>query len=136
MGRRKQAVEITPARLESIQSDANSGENWAELVSYGPACHCGLRSRKEPCTRHMPIEPGWVEEAREMLPTRHHKAIVGLHPRYYCPKCGTVQCPTPKFNPIDDVVSWRIRSHYRKTDKWEENICPGGPIDLDKDKAP
>lgn len=33
---------------------------WAEKVSYGPACHCGLRSVSEPCPRH----PG-KEEADE-----------------------------------------------------------------------
>jgi hypothetical protein len=25
---------------------------WAESVSYGPACHCGLRTAKEVCPRH------------------------------------------------------------------------------------
>lgn len=25
---------------------------WAEEQNYGPACHCGLRGAKEPCTRH------------------------------------------------------------------------------------
>jgi hypothetical protein len=25
---------------------------WAEEVPVGPACHCGLRGTKEPCTRH------------------------------------------------------------------------------------
>lgn len=25
---------------------------WAEERGYGPACHCGLRGAKEPCTRH------------------------------------------------------------------------------------
>lgn len=25
---------------------------WAELMGRGPACHCGLRGAKEPCTRH------------------------------------------------------------------------------------
>ncbi|MFE6222939.1 hypothetical protein [Streptomyces sp. NPDC057854] len=25
---------------------------WAELMNYGPACHCGLRGAKEACTRH------------------------------------------------------------------------------------
>jgi hypothetical protein len=25
---------------------------WAEENARGPACHCGLRGAKEPCTRH------------------------------------------------------------------------------------
>lgn len=39
------------ARIRESLIDWYPGK-WAEGQNYGPACHCGLRGAKEPCTRH------------------------------------------------------------------------------------
>lgn len=41
-------------RIPEIQMDVDEWEpgEWAKRVSYGPACHCGVRGAKVPCPRH------------------------------------------------------------------------------------
>jgi len=43
--------QIDADRVASIQEAARSGTNWAEALSYGPACTCGHLT-KEKCYRH------------------------------------------------------------------------------------
>lgn len=46
---------ISPERLAAIQESIEDWEagKWAEEVSYGPACTCGLRKAGR-CERHPP----------------------------------------------------------------------------------
>lgn len=58
MAKKKNAAEVEAeakaamiARIRETLIDWYPGK-WAEGLELGPACHCGLRGAKEPCTRH------------------------------------------------------------------------------------
>jgi DNA-directed RNA polymerase subunit RPC12/RpoP len=52
------------------------------------------------------------------------------HPRYYCPRCGSVMCAS-KLNDVPTVLP-----HYKRNDVNPVRTCLGGTVDPVKDRAP
>jgi hypothetical protein len=59
-------------------------------------------------------------------------------PRYYCPACGMVRAVESwgVTQVLTKVSPARVIGHYRHTDVKAKELCPGGEIDLVKDRAP
>lgn len=55
----------------------------------------------------------------------------GTRPRVYCPVCGQVRGSEQYSRGLVPVV----HAHHRNTGDAETVLCPGGPVDMDKDKA-
>jgi hypothetical protein len=63
--------------------------------------------------------------------------------RYYCPGCGMVRNTQDTTylageNVVAEIVGDRVTPHYRTTGPavGEKDVCSGGTIDLEKDRAP
>lgn len=52
--------------------------------------------------------------------------------RFYCPRCGQVNCARKKFG----TQHWAVPHHDRHDDAGNVVNCPGGIVDLEKDRAP
>lgn len=59
-------------------------------------------------------------------------------PRYYCPACGMVRLESSwgVKQVLTRVSPARVVAHERSTDGKNKIFCPGGDIDLVKDRAP
>lgn len=55
-------------------------------------------------------------------------------PRWYCPSCGMVRAEESWGS--QQVIGDRVIAHYKNTDVKDKVLCPGGKIDVVRDRAP
>lgn len=74
----------------------------------------------------------------EVLDSTSLAHIEAKRVRYYCPGCGMVRKPESGFSGLSEseMCGNRVIAHYMNTGTEIKDLCPGGVVNPDKDRAP
>lgn len=83
-------------------------------------------------------DPAWgrISDSADWVSVAQKRA---RRKRYYCPSCGMAREVNPdSLEDHEEVIGDYVMPHYKTTGPTvgEKDFCPGGRIDLEKDRAP